>query len=188
MLINTQNLCEPIEFTIKGDEPELLEILEQASMPGQSKLAKLSGILGVYPVNAGVMISVNGTLTGEIPLPCSRCGEIVHFPIESKVNVLYKETPDISAHKKERALSKDELDEYYLDSEKNLNFSELVNDIVMTSLPSQVTPDLPELSKNGANLHTCITLSEDDRAYGSSPEKENEMSPFGVLKDYIVKS
>ena len=170
MKIKTSSLVKPQTVSIQGDEP-WLESIYTSFVEGATP-ARLTGQLTLTPDTAGF-----GRVKGEIsytPLvDCSRCAEAIPWPINEKIDVLFRpaksrDNAELQAHsQKEYLLAREDLDDYVMDNGQ-LDLEELINDTVQMTIPLQTVP-VVEGELGSSNCGICGIDLEQDQVYGEAP-------------------
>jgi uncharacterized metal-binding protein YceD (DUF177 family) len=119
---------------------------------------------------------VRGEVNYRPWLSCSRCGDLVPWDVAAKIDVIYQESPEHVASKREHSLSRGELDEYYFEN-GCVNLEELLNDTIQMEIPDHVVP----CDAEGKRCQVCGIDLGDDQVFGSGAA-ETKANPFEALR------
>ncbi len=181
MKLTAKDLREPKLLQLEGNEAWLSEIY--GSFEGNDQ--PLKGDRRVSPEPYGVF-SVKGHVDYTPFVECSRCQELVAFPIHRDIDVRFLDRDaaesgfDIEGEEGdeeiERELDSKDLDTYYVESSGELDIEMVINDFVQTSLPNRVTCSL-------VNKTCGIALQNEESGLVHKDKADIEVSPFAALKN-----
>ena len=175
MRLAVSSISEQTVIEIRGDEPWLEPLYRDFPLPGGAgERATLTGRLEFRLEEAG-SVMVTGTLTYAPIVTCSRCDKALAWPLRCEVSTRFL-PEQVNDMPREKNLSRDDLDAYFLDSHA-VDVELLVNDTVQMALPTQFLATDP----SGQNCRICAVQLDTEQVYGSAKEPA-EKSPFAALK------
>lgn len=126
-LINLEGSSHPFEFSIPADEIDL----------GTENVRLLSDVSAVGTVTKHIVqTDVEGTITADAEIDCTRCLNPVSAPLDIKFDVSFVTEENFTAEK-ETALDADDLETDVFGGDK-LDLKELVREQVLLDLPGQL--------------------------------------------------
>ena len=175
MRLGLSVISERTPVIIRGDEPWLERIYKDfplAEVAGGRPL--LTAKLELTAEESGAVLVV-GEVSYAPRVNCSRCALVMNWPMHIDVRVRFlpeqaNETP------KEKTLSRDELDVYFLD-DHSVDIEQLIIDTIETATPTRFLP----LAEDGHSCRVCKVDTRTEQVYGAGVEAD-ESSPFSVLK------
>ena len=120
----------------------------------------LTGRVKVRPTQAG-QVEVEGELSYEPRVNCSRCWDKVACPLQVKFKVCYRRQRQ-KTWPKTLTLGKDDLDAYYYDGHR-IDLAELINEQVQLAMPDSTVPAID----NGSICGHCQIDLRDPLVYGT---------------------
>jgi uncharacterized metal-binding protein YceD (DUF177 family) len=179
MKIPVGDVKPELMLTLSGEEPWLGRIYADLNQPlaklgEKASSAKIAGTLTLILEPAGTVI-VSCKLTYEPSLPCARCDKILQWPLKLNFQTRFFEPQPDEFAEKDKNLSKDELDVYYLDDE-GVDVEMVINDAIQTALPSY----LVQTTEDGDHCRICLDKLGD--VSFEDPAGAN-LSPFAALKN-----
>ncbi len=176
MRFKIEELREPKQIEIKGDEPWLALIYKSFGLHGREDEPRLSGYFHISPNQYGAF-HVKGEISFTPKVSCGRCELQIPWEIKRTLNVRYllpfKDEDGVEA---ERDLSPEDLDDYYIENDE-IDIELSINDIVQTAIPSR----LIKLTPDGKACAVCLENVEEAVVYEQKGAAEN--NPFAILKD-----
>lgn len=173
MKVTLEELLSPKTIEIKGDE-EWLADLYKSFAKSKKGPAKLTGKLLIQSEGYGYA-KVEGEVTYEPIVPCSRCADPINWPIKKEFVSRFK-PKDETTEGADIELMPEDLDFYYIE-DNSLDIQQLVIDVIMTSLPSQLVVK----SDDGKSCRNCGVDLNTSEVYSTRPKEDD--SPFAVLKN-----
>jgi uncharacterized metal-binding protein YceD (DUF177 family) len=163
---------------IKGDEDWLAKIYRTFPEPIESQAA-IKAQADIVPDNYG-FVTVTGHLTFAPNVNCSRCDQLIPWPLERQFNVEFR--PANANPPKEIDLEAEELEYYYLDEAGHLDLEIVLNDTIQTAFPAKLLC----ASDDGQTCKHCHIDLNDNLVYHSGDFKRP--NPFSVLKNIKTDS
>ena len=145
-----------LTLVLLGNEEWLREIYQR--FPPSDKV--LTGRVKVVPTHAR-QVEVEGDLSYEPLVNCSRCWDEVICPLRVKFRVCYRQQRQ-QKFPKTLTLRKQDLDAYYYDG-KRIDLAELINERVQLALPDSTVP----ADKDGSACGHCRMDLRDPLVYGT---------------------
>lgn len=165
MYVDVTKIDRNQHVEITGNEPWLSEIYQHFAIPKGEEAPKLTGWLDVAPLKLG-FADVKGEVKYSPFVPCSRCGDAIHWDIDTEFEMSYRDHKTQSLERKEVDLEADELDHYFL-KDGRVDVEELVNEQVELAIPSRTVCEACEVSGTSDEVYT---------EQGEAPK-----SPFAIL-------
>jgi uncharacterized metal-binding protein YceD (DUF177 family) len=122
---------------------------------------QLSGTLSIRPIESRGSTRVSGDIEAQLALPCCRCGEAVAWTAKLPIDIEVKPHPQ--EHEKLKVLVREELDEYFVNKQGEIDLFEIVNDAIHLATEDYVYC-----------AHGCSTTTE-------SRESTPSYRPFAAL-------
>lgn len=172
MKININDISDKVQIQVIGNEPWLANIYGQfPPLHGhEAPLVRASLNIEKTP---GEEVLVTGEVKFEPFVACSRCSDPIIWPIDRSFSVTFRSGASASEWKRDRALSAEELDEYYLE-DGLIDIEELLNEQIHLALPMKTIL----VNAKGACSFCGEDLSEDS-VYRDS---QSSFNPFAALK------
>ena len=180
MKIALNSFASALDLQLVGDEPWLEKIYKDFCT-GSSRI---QGSLTIQrDASGGAMIS--GHIQFIPMVDCGRCAKSVAMPLAVNIKARFhpeSENPERADNwKRERNLSRDDLDAYYIDSGM-IDVEEVVNDAIHTATPDSYVPT----SDDGNRCLVCRCDLSSPHVFGKEHENEKP-SPFASLKRLTIK-
>lgn len=173
MRIKLEDLHKPKSVSVEGHEKWLTDIYASFLKCG-GQYPTLKGSFKASLLGYGYA-QVEGRVTFQPQVPCSRCAEPITWPIEKSFCAKFKPKDDI-ADALEVDLVAEDLDYYYIEDD-SLDVQQVFIDVVVTSLPAQ----LVKKTEDGKSCDVCGVSVDNEEVYRSRPKDED--SPFAALKN-----
>ncbi len=148
-----------------------MQLMARDLSPAAPEKSQVHGQLSLQRDTAGFVL-VTGHLSAQAFLPCDRCGEDVHVPVETDVAATFRPAYETNIPR-EISLSAEDLEVYFIENGE-VDLEVLVNDALQCALPGNILC----LS---SNCHSQ-TESDDGLVFKDSKDFRTE-SPFAVLKN-----
>lgn len=179
MKINVNALNPMMQLDLKGDEVWLQQIYQSFEEWAGKIDTPIKGALSLRKDDYG-FVQISGSIAFTPKLPCSRCSDPIPYPINIAVNTEFR--PHNSDLPSDYDLQREELDYYYLDMSSNIDLEGLVNDLIQTSIPSQILL----LTEDASGCQICPNKFTDSKVFGSEPSEDE--NPFAILKNIKLDS
>lgn len=177
MKIKVSTLSAPLKVTVTGTEDWLTGIYENFPVPPGAQPTLVKAQIDLKPDGYG-RVEVQGHLEFQPFLSCSRCADMVPWQVNQNFTVSFRPEPNVETLEKEVDLQSEDLDIYYFENEA-IDLEALLNDLIQTSIPSQVIPK----SNDGKNCVVCLETLSDGLIYESETPDDDKNNPFAVLKN-----
>lgn len=177
MKIKVSTLTAPLTVTVTGTEDWLNGIYENFPAPKGAQPSFVKAQINLRPDEYG-RVEVQGQFEYQPFLSCSRCADMIPWAISQSFTVSFRPEPSAETLEKEVDLQAEDLDIYYFE-DAAINLEELLNDLIQTSIPSQVIPK----SADGKNCAVCLETLSDGLIYESETTDDDKTNPFAVLKN-----
>lgn len=175
MRLKAEDLRKEVSISLQGEEPWLDNIYQSFSID-KSVGPHLTGTITIQPEPYDVF-RVSGSLSFQPLVNCSRCEDLIPWPIEVQVKGRFLKRYEELMEDEEVELEPEDLDDYYIDQEGSLNLEILVNDLIQTAIPQRRVLQ----SDDGQSCRLCHKdLTTRIVHQAEMPEAAN---PFAVLKN-----
>jgi uncharacterized metal-binding protein YceD (DUF177 family) len=182
--------------TLSLDENETLKEqltkdLDSSKFGDVFKILQINGKIFLHPLKHGfadVLVDINA----KIKASCDVCGEETEISLSGSEKFLARARKKSKSSKLEHELdlSREELDEIFLEEAKFLDLISVIRDSIFMNTPSKITcVQHQELKVDIADNLALNTESESVPRYQSSKDakagqrREIESSPFSILED-----
>lgn len=173
------------KFTIKiiGNEDWLEGIYKYFPHPENINKPLISGQLTFIKHKAN-LIKVYGHIQYNPYVTCSRCANLINWPINTTFNVIYTKFKNNLNKTKVYDLSTEELDEYFISKDNTIDIFELINDQIQICIPQQTF----HLNPDFTSCYECnLQHSSDSPVYNTTTntQKSKYKNPFFKLLEGI---
>lgn len=179
MKIAVKDLTDEMLLELQGNEI-WLERLYADFAQGPGERPKLTGTLKIS-TEAGGGVLVRGQLNYQPLIACARCDRDVPLPLsitlESRV-LPPSANPDLAENsQRDRLLSRDELDVYFL-IDGCVDLEVLINDAIQTEVPMRYVP----VADDGKTCRICVGDLSQALVYGDGQKANSPFSKLEALK------
>lgn len=185
MKIRLEDINSPKTIILNGLEPWLDGIYQSFPYPPDQSKPLITGELRLRNLADGMSIDVQGTLSYQPFVDCSRCGIPITWAIAADFHARFipPARQDPEPGERDEILTEAKAECYEIDLDHSINLEPLINDRIQVEIPLQTVKKSEDLQ----DCQVCGKSVADDRVYAESSGNTAKENPFAALKDLKVK-